>query len=223
MNESAENNSDSRKKRPIRDSLLGGEGISDVEEKRIKMEEKKASKYFIEDSEKEEFLKQIKRGLSFSMDFKDVLIYILAQFLPLLALGAACLVPGIIYLPNDLSALILIVLAGFAFLYAILRVIFACSYKIDVTTIAIKWRSIFRWKEIPNVSIDCVNAMQGNYCYLIKIKGFLRYGVEVIQIVSDEKEHWIRAYPLRKSKGDQLVKTLICWAELTKANREKKD
>ncbi len=222
MNESAENNSNSRKKRPIRDSLLGGEGISDVEEKRKKIEEKKANKYFIEDSEKEEFLKQIKKGLSFSMDFKDVLIYILTQFLPLLALGTACLIPGIIYIDN-LSAFILIVLAGFAFLYAILRVIFACSYKIDVTTTAIKWRSIFRWKEIPNVDNVCVNAMQGNYCYLIKIKGFLRYGVEVIQIVSDEKEHWIRAYPLRKSKGDQLVKTLICWLELTKTNPEKKD
>ena len=156
------------------------------------------------------------------MDFKDVLIYILAQFFPLLALGAACLIPGIIYIDN-LSAFILIVIAGCAFLYAILRVIFACSYKIDITTTAIKWRSIFWWKEIPNISVDCVNAMQGNYCYLIKIRGFLRYGVEVIQIVSDDKEHWVRAYPLRKSKGDQLVKILICWAELTKVSQEKKE
>ena len=190
MTESTENNNDSKKKRPIRDSLLGGEGISDIEEKRQKHEEKKIDMYSLEDSEKEDFLKRIKEGVVFSIDTKDILLYFLTQFIPLVAVGAACLVPGIIYYtPDDRSALILVVLAGFAFLYAIIRVFFVLSYKIEVTSSEIKWRNLFKWKIIPNVGITNVDAIQGNYCYLIKIRGFLRYGVEVISVCSDEKEY----------------------------------
>ena len=92
-----------------------------------------------------------------------------------------------------------------------------------ITQTEIKWRNVFWWNTIINQNITEVSAKYSFYFYLIRVGGILRFGVEIIQVISDEKEFWVRAYPLRKLKADQLVKTVMCWSEMTESTQKKEE
>ncbi|MHA1531510.1 MAG: hypothetical protein ACTSR6_05885 [Candidatus Heimdallarchaeota archaeon] len=216
MKESEKQVENDKRKRVFKENILAGEGISEIDDKRIKQDEKRAVKQEIDEKEKIEIVKQIKSGVNYDVDFKDVLLFLVAQFLPLLLLGSAFFVPGIILLDDSYSSIVYVVLGAgillflgsLIYLYSLIRLLSALTYKMSITQTEIKWRNVFWWN---------------TYFYLIRVGGILRFGVEVIQVVSVEKEFWIRAYPLRKSKANQLVKTIMCWSELTESAQKKEE
>ena len=212
MNNNKENKN--RRQINIKETLLGGEGISDVEERRQKFVEKHSVKLEVDKQEKESIIQQINQGFELKIDSKDFLAFFLTQFMPLAIISAGMLIPGIIKLTSDLYFLILIIFGGLALVYAIIRLLMMISFKIKFTNEKIIWRSLFWWNEIPNKNITEVNAIQGYFMYFTKIGGVGRIGVEAIQVKSDEEEFWIRAYPLSKSKGDYLVVIIKCWSEI---------
>jgi len=231
MNESEKQAEDDKRKRVFKENILAGEGISEIDDKRIKQDEKRAVKQEIDEKEKIEILQQIKNGLNYNVDLKDILLFLVVQFLPILLVGSAFFVPGIIFLGDSyssvvyvvLGASILLLIGSLIYLYSLIRLICAVTYKISITQTEIKWRNVFWWNTIINQNITEVLAKYSFYFYLIRVGGILRFGVEVIQVVSNEKEFWIRAYPLRKSKADQLVKTVMCWSELTESTQKKEE
>jgi hypothetical protein len=87
----------------------------------------------------------------------------------------------------------------------------------------IKWRNVFWWNTIENKNISGIYPRYSFYFYFLRVGGLLRFGVEIIQITSEEKDYWVRAYPLWRPKGDMLVKSVICWSDLTEINQEKED
>lgn len=231
MNESEKQVENDKRKRVFKENILAGVGISEIDDKRIKQDEKRAVKQEINEKEKIEIIQQIKNGLNYNVDLKDILLFLVVQFLPLLLLGSAFFVPGIIFLGDSYSSVVYVVLGAsilmflgsLIYLYSIIRLLCAVTYKIDITQTEIKWRNVFWWNTITNQNIAEVIAKYSFYFYLIRIGGILRFGVEIIQVVSNEKEFWIRAYPLRKSKANQLVKTIMCWSELTESTQKKEE
>ena len=231
MKESEKHIENDKRKHILKDPILGGEGISEIDDKRIKQDEKRAIKQEIDEKEKIELTKQINNGVNYDVDLKDVLLFLVAQFLPLLLLGSAFLVPGIILLDDSYSSVtyvilgagILMFLGSLIYLYSLIRLLCTVTYKMSITQTEIKWRNIFWWNTIVNQNITGVIAFYSFYFYLIRIGGILRFGVEIIQVVSEEKAFWIRAYPLRKSKADQLVKTIMCWSEITESTQTKEE
>lgn len=231
MNESKKQVENDKRKRVFKENILAGEGISEIDDKRIKQDEKRAVKQEIDEKEKIEIIQQIKNSLNYNVDLKDILLFLVVQFLPILLIGSAFFVPGIIFLGDSyssvvyvvLGASILILIGSLIYLYSIIRLLCAVTYKMSITQTEIKWRNVFWWNTIINQNITEVSAKYSFYFYLIRVGGILRFGVEIIQVVSDEKELWIRAYPLRKAKADQLVKTIMCWSELTQTTQKKEE
>ncbi|MCK5183891.1 MAG: hypothetical protein KAQ95_06270 [Candidatus Heimdallarchaeota archaeon] len=231
MNESKKQVENDKRKRVFKENILAGEGISEIDDKRIKQDEKRAVKQEIDEKEKIEIIQQIKNSLNYNVDLKDILLFLVVQFLPILLIGSAFFVPGIIFLGDSyssvvyvvLGASILILIGSLIYLYSIIRLLCTVTYKMSITQTEIKWRNIFWWKAIVNQNITGVFAFYSFYFYLIRIGGILRFGVEIIQAISEEKEFWIRAYPLRKAKADQLVKTIMCWSELTQTTQKKEE
>ena len=231
MNESEKQVENNKRKRVFKENILAGEGISEIDDKRIKQDEKRAVKQEIDEKEKIEIIQQIKNSLNYNVDLKDILLFLVVQFLPILLIGSAFFVPGIIFLGDSyssvvyvvLGASILILIGSLIYLYSIIRLLCAVTYKMSITQTEIKWRNVFWWNTIINQNITEVSAKYSFYFYLIRVGGILRFGVEIIQVVSDEKELWIRAYPLRKAKADQLVKTIMCWSELTQTTQKKEE
>ncbi|MBK5112241.1 MAG: hypothetical protein KGD59_07285 [Candidatus Heimdallarchaeota archaeon] len=231
MSESDNLEDNDKKKRVFKESMLGGEGISEIDERRIKQDEKRAIKQDIDEEEREELLELIKNGTNFDANIKDVLLFLVVQFLPLLILGSAFFVPGFILLDDSyssvpyviLGAAILMSLGSLIYLYSLIRLVSAVTYKIQITQTEIKWRNVFWWNTVENKNITGVFARYSFYFYLIRTGGLLRFGVEIIQVVSEEKEYWIRAYPLWGSKSDKLVKAVMCWSELTQSTQIEED
>ncbi|NHJ84602.1 MAG: hypothetical protein FK734_04020 [Asgard group archaeon] len=211
----------SAKPRPIMDNIMGGPGISDVEERLSAKIDKRAVKFELEKEKKNQILSDINSGIELKPNFKDILMFLLAQYLPLMILSAAYIVPGIWYLNRESSAIILLVIGGLIGLYTHIRLICTLTYKIKMTPDQIQWLNVFHWNTVPNKNISEVQAIQSYYFYLTKMGGIVRFGVEVFKIVSNNKEHWVRAYPLRKSKADELVLYIYCWSELTEECSEK--
>ena len=212
MNNSKENKN--RRQINIKETLLGGEGISDVEERRQKFVEKHSVKHEVNEQEKEAIKQQINQVLVLKINSRDFLAFFLTQFLPLIAIGSGMLIPGIIKLSSDLYFIILIVFGGLALLFVSIRFLMMLSFKVQFTNDKIRWRSLFWWNEIPNKDITEINAIQGYFMYFTKIGGVGRIGVEAIQIKAAEKEYWVRAYPLKKNRGDYLVVLVKCWSEI---------
>ncbi len=221
MDEIEKKSKNNQKKRPLIDGIIGVEGISDVEEKKQKIEEKRASEYEVDDEEKKQILLEIEKGININLESKDILYFLLLQFIPLIILGCALFIPGLYYLIKktpDLKGLfiILIILGSVAFIYSVIRLLATITYQIKITNTELKWHGIAKWFTIENIGLTSVKVTKSFYFYLIKVGGIIRIGVEAICVYSDKKENWIRAYPLRKSRGDQLVKIITCWLELTK-------
>lgn len=231
MKESEKQVENDKRKRVFKENILAGEGISEIDDKRIKQDEKRAVKQEIDEKEKIEIIEQIKSGVNYNVDLKDVLLFLVAQFLPLLLLGSAFFVPGIILLDDSYSSVVYVVLGAgilmflgsLIYLYSLIRLLSAVTHKMSITQTEIKWRNVFWWNTIINRNITEVSAKYSFYFYLIRVGGILRFGVEIIQVISDEKEFWVRAYPLRKSKADQLVKTIMCWSEMTESTQKKEE
>ncbi|HUU77002.1 MAG TPA: hypothetical protein VMX55_01565 [candidate division Zixibacteria bacterium] len=198
----------------LKESLLGGEGISDVEARRQKFVERRSVKHEVDEEKRKKITDDINQGLQIKTNISDFLIFFISQFIPLLIIGSTLFVPGMIKLADDLYFLILIIFGGFLYLYAFIRLISTLSYKIEIGNEKIKWRNVFWWKEVPNKDILEINAIPSYYTYFTKIGGVGRIGVEVIQIKTGEKEYWVRAYPLRKKTGDELVIILKCWSDI---------
>ncbi|MBN1330982.1 MAG: hypothetical protein JXA54_16035 [Candidatus Heimdallarchaeota archaeon] len=210
-----------QKKRPIFDGIIGVEGISDVEEKKQKIEKKLASEYEVEDEEKKQFLISLENGISMKIESKDILYFLFAQLLPLLIISGAFFVPGVYFLLDSSSNLkgfliIIIILGVIIFIYSFIRLLATFNYQIKITSKELKWHSITRWITIENTELTGLKASKNYYFYLIKVGGIIRIGIEAICIFSGKREYWLRAYPLRKSRADQLVKIICCWLELTK-------
>ena len=199
----------------LKESLLGGEGLKEVEEKRQKFVEKHSVKLEISEENEKELIEKIKRGYSLKIEKRDFWLFMVTQFLPLMFVGSACFVPGLIFLSLDLVLLLPIIIGGLAYLYTIIRLICMLTFKVEFTSEKISWRNIFWWKEIPNKNITEVKAIQSFYLYFTKIGGVGRFGVEVILIATEETDFWLRAYPFRKSRGDELVITTKCWVILS--------
>ena len=197
----------------IRETLVGGEGISVIEERRQKFEEKHTIKHEINDEIREEFNSLLKEGLVIKPDRKDIGMFFVAQFLPLIILGSSCFIPGLLLLNRDLWFIILIIHGGLAYLYALIRMICTFTYSIEFSKDQIKWRNIFKKNLIDKTEFLEIEAKHGYYLYFTKIGGVFRIGVEVIRLVSEENEFWIRSYPLSKKKSDKLVVYLKCWVE----------
>ncbi|HUT79992.1 MAG TPA: hypothetical protein VMZ29_02225 [Candidatus Bathyarchaeia archaeon] len=221
MEQSNKKSKNDQRKRPIIDGLIGGEGISDIEEKKQKIEEKRASEYEVEDEEKKQILSDIENGIFIKMESDDILHFLFFQFLPLLILCGAFFVPGLVLLfhaATDLRGflIILVILGGLIFIYSIIRLLAALTFQLRIDNKELKWRNITRWITIENQGLTGLKASKSYYFYLINVGGILRIGVEAICVFSGKKEHWIRVYPLRITRADQLVKIICCWLELTK-------
>jgi len=206
--------------RPMYEQYMKGEGISDVEDRRSQFLEKHEVKHYIEEEKKKEIQDNICNGVTFKLDKKDILIFLVSNFLPLLILASGCFVPGIVLLVlyGDLYTLILIICGGLLLLYLLARTITAFTYKIELNKETLRWRNIFWWNDIPNENIIGIQAIQSYYMYFTKIGGVARIGVETIKITSTDTDYWIRAYPFRKSKSDELVVSIKCWIELNPEN-----
>ncbi|NHJ04370.1 MAG: hypothetical protein EAX90_06075 [Candidatus Heimdallarchaeota archaeon] len=200
--------------RVLKESLLGGEGISEVEARRQKFVEKRSVKHEVDEEKRKKITDDINQGLHINININDFLIFFIAQLIPLLIVGSALFVPGMIKLADDRYFLILIIFGGLLYLYAFIRLISTLFYKIVISNEKIKWRNVFWWQEVPNKNILEINAIPSYYTYFTKIGGVGRIGVEVIQIKTEEKDYWIRAYPLRKKTGDELVIILKCWSDI---------
>lgn len=210
---------ENKMKKPVdikvfKESLFGGEGISDVEARRQKFVEKRSIKHDVDEEKRKKITDDINQGFLIKININDFLIFFIAQFIPLLIIGSALFVPGMLKLTDDLYFLILIIFGGLLYLYAFIRLISTLSYKIEISNEKIRWRNVFWWQEIPNKNILEINAIPSYYTYFTKIGGVGRIGVEVIQIKTEEKEYWVRAYPLRKKTGDELVIILKCWSDI---------
>ncbi|NHK30821.1 MAG: hypothetical protein FK730_05680 [Asgard group archaeon] len=227
--------SDSEKKRKemiaqkiLKNKFIEGEGVSDIDEKRQKAEEKRKIKISLDSHEEESIAKQISEGFAKSIVIKDVLIYIFAQFLPLIILGSAMFIPSIYYL-NLVSLnirgilIILLIFGNLVYLYAIFRTIGAFSYKIEITNEKLKWRNIFWWNTIENINLLDAKPIGSYYFYFIRIGGILRFGIEGIFVKSDNKEYWIRTYPFYKKKADELAKIIHYWINISQLKDVNKD
>jgi hypothetical protein len=207
------------------DELVSGKGISDVEKKRDKFEQKQADKsqQKISEEEKEELVNRIKQGITYSTSGKDFLLFILLQLIPLSLLAAALLIPGVIlwYRYYDLYIIILFILSGLTIFYGLIRLFATLTYKIEIKSDQIRWRNIFWWNTIKKQPVSEIQVINSYYFYLIKIRGILRITVEIVKLVSEDKTYWIRMYPLRKNKADRLVLIIKCWAWMDK--KEKSD
>ena len=199
----------------LKDSLIGGEGLKEVEEKRQKFVEKHSVKLEITEERAKEISTLIIQGLTFKTDKKDFGCFLLNQFLPLMIIGSACFIPGIIFLSQDIYFLVLIIFGGLAYLYTLVRMISTLTFKVEFTPEKIRWRNTFKWNEIPNKDITEVKAIQSFFLYFTKIGGVGRFGVEIILIATEENDFWLRAYPFKKSKGDEMVITTKCWVNLS--------
>lgn len=199
----------------LKDSLIGGEGIKEVEEKRQKFVEKHSVKLEISEEKEKEIIEKIKQGYSLKTEGRDFWLFMVVQFLPLMIVGSALFVPGLVFLPRDSFYLILIIVGGLDLLYTAIRLLCMLTFKVEFIPEKISWRNIFWWKEIPNQNIAEVKAIQSFYLYFTKVGGVGRFGVEIILIATEEKDFWLRAYPFRKSRGDELVITTKCWAILS--------
>ena len=212
------------KRNRIQQNILGSEGISDVEKRRQKLEEKKSYKAELDPETLDKIQEEIKEGLTIKIDYKDILLFLLAQFLPLLVLGSSFFIPGLVIIldsnNDDLRnfLIILIVLGSLVYLYGIIRLVCMLTYKIEINSNELKWRNIFWWNTISNNDLEEINAINSYYLYLTKIGGFLRFGIEIFQIKSKDKDFWVRAYPFRKKKIDELLKKLNCWIEIDASN-----
>ena len=207
--------------------LMKGDKISEVEEKRIKFEEKITKKREIELVEKEKYIWQIKNTLEHKTEAKDIFFFIILQFFPLIIVGSVFCIPGLIFLLKPITfidykalSIIIIIIGCLVFLYAIIRFICTITYKIILTPKSLKWKDVFFWKEILNEDVTAIQPIFGYYIYMIKIGGVLSFGIENILIKTKDKEFWIRAYPLRKSKAIQLFIAISCWAELAQIKHD---
>ncbi len=199
----------------LKESLTGGEGIKEVDEKRQKFVEKHSVKLEISEEKEKEIIKKIKQGYSLKTEGKDFWLFLVAQFLPLMIVGFAFFIPGLIFLSQNTFFIVLIILGSLDILYTIIRLICMLTFKVEFTAEKISWRNIFWWKEISNHNIVEVKAIQSFYLYFTKIGGVGRFGVEVILIATENADSWLRAYPFRKIRGDELVITTKCWSLLS--------
>ncbi|MHA1555530.1 MAG: hypothetical protein ACTSPM_01210, partial [Candidatus Heimdallarchaeota archaeon] len=101
----------------LKDSLIGGEGLKEVEEKRQKFVEKHSVKLEISEEKEKEIVEKIKEGFSLKTESKDFWLFMIAQFLPLMIIGSALFIPGLIFLSQDLYFLILIIAGALDYLY----------------------------------------------------------------------------------------------------------
>ncbi|MHA1743526.1 MAG: hypothetical protein ACTSV6_04670 [Candidatus Heimdallarchaeota archaeon] len=104
---------------------------------------------------------------------------------------------------------------SFFYLYDFVRLLAALTFKIEITTDKIRWRNVFWWKEIPFQEGFELSSKKGYYLYLTKIGGLLQTNIEVFQLKSENKDYWIRAYPLRKKVAKELFKKLFVWTNST--------
>lgn len=224
MTDSNDENIKSKSKKLLNKSFIEGNGISDIDEKRQYAKEKRKIKLIYDTNEKEQIINQIKQGITLSLNYKDILLYLLLQLIPLLALASTMFVPSLIYLNKALDIrgvlIILLVLGSFLYMFGLLRTISAFSYKIEISETNLKWRSIFWWNSIENINLIDSKPIGSYYLYLIRIRGILRFGIEVINVVSKDKEYWIRTYPFYKKKAYHLAKIIDSWIGLTKITNE---
>ena len=206
--------------RPMLEQYMKGEGLSDVDARRTKFAEKHERKHYVDEEKKKEIQDNICNGIIFKLDKNDILIFLLSNFLPLFIIASGCFVPGIVLLVlyGDLFTLVLIICGSLFYLYLITRTLAAFTYKIEMNKDTLRWRNIAWWNDIPNEKIIGIKAIQSFYLYFTKVGGVARIGVEAIKITSSEGEYWIRAYPFRKSKSDELVIAIKCWIELNPEN-----
>jgi hypothetical protein len=220
MSESEKSKKEMIAQKLLKNKFTEGEGVSDIDEKRQKAKEKRRFKISLESHEEESIAKKISSGIVQSIDKKDILIYILAQLLPLLILSSAMFIPSLFYL-NKVDAdfrgilIVLLVIGSLLYLYTIIRTIGAFSYKIEITNKELKWRNIFRWRTIENINLLESKPIGSYYFYLIRLGGILRIGIEGVFVKSENKEYWIRIYPFYKKKADELAKIIHCWVNIT--------
>ena len=208
-------------KQLLKSNFLSGEGISDVEEKKLQNKKKHDIVFEITTEEREDICKQIEELLVFKIDFKDVMFFLLLQFIPLLLMGLGILIPSIYYFNlvniNIRNVLIILIILGSTSLfYALIRLIAMISYKVEISNSTLRWRNFFKWITIENQNCEEISPKGSYYFYLPKIRGIIQFGYEVIKITSKDTTYWIRAYPLRKKKGKELIKSINCWLELAK-------
>lgn len=164
----------------------------------------------VSEKKKQKILEQIKDGLIFTPDTNDFKNFSI-QFIALLVLGSAMLVPGILLLVQSLYALILVTIGGFLVIYAFVRFICFLTYRLEISEEQLKWRNLWWWNVVPKKTIHSIVPKDGYFFYLVKIGGVIRSGVEVIKIEGNNQNFWVRTYPLRPEKGDELVTAIICW------------
>ena len=198
----------------LKDSLIGGEGLKEVDEKRQKFVEKHAIKVEISEKEEQEIFAQINAGVSMQTNKIDISKFVFLQFLPLLLISSASFVPGIVLLSKGSFLWIFIILGSLGYFYALIRLISSLTFKVEISKEKIRWRNIFKWNEIPNEDITEINPIQGFLLYFTKLGGVGKVCVEIIQISTEEKDYWLRAYPFEKEKGKRLVLFTQCWSNL---------
>jgi hypothetical protein len=215
-------NGSSPKKTSLLTYEFKGEGISEVDKKREMFEEKrkKLRDFDLSDEDKEKLLKAINNQLVFRAKFKDYVMFFIAQLLPLLFIGSSMFVPGLIYLPNEKYALLLLVLGGLFYLYGILRLYYVVVFKVEITPESIKWFTGIKNKKTNSEKIEKIEVYNGYYLYFIKLGGLLPFAIEEIKIVKNEQNFWIRTYPLRKTKGKKIAKAILYWASLNNRDDE---
>jgi len=212
-----------KKKLLLSSSLLSSEGISDVELKRQKITEKKATIIAITPEEREELKKQMTTGVSIKPHVKDILAFLGLQFLPLVALASAIFVPGIYYYfqtSADIRNLMIIlqILGCLLYFYTLIRLLSTITYRIEISKERIRWRNIFWWNEIAHEKGFKLSMKKGFYFYLTKIGGLVQIGIEVFCLKSETLDYWVRAYPLRKTAAERLAKLLTVWLETPEEN-----
>jgi hypothetical protein len=203
----------------LKSDFLSGEGISDVEEKRLQSQKKRDIIPEITSEERDNICKQIEQILVFKIDYMDVLYFLLLQLLPLLLIGLSMLIPSIYFFTEvntDIRnvLIILIIMGSLTLFYSVMRLFALISYKIEITNNNLRWRNYFKWITIEKQVCEKIIPIGSYYFFLPVIRGLIQYGYEVIKITTEEKIYWIRAYPFRKKKGKELIKSLLCWLEL---------
>ncbi|MBD3189538.1 MAG: hypothetical protein GF308_02790 [Candidatus Heimdallarchaeota archaeon] len=164
----------------------------------------------VSEEKKQKVLEQIKEGFIFTPDKQDFKNFSI-QFIALLMLGLGLLIPGIILLVQSWYALILITIGGFLVIYAFIRLVCFLTYRLEIHEEQLKWRNIWWWNIVPKRTIHSIVPKDGYFFYVVKIGGVIRSGIEVIKIEGSKQNYWVRAYPLRPEKGEELVTAIICW------------
>jgi hypothetical protein len=203
------------KSKKVENNFLSGKGISDIDEKRQQTNKKQKIVIELTEQEKEEITKQIERTLVFSIEIKDVLSFLMKQFIPLIFLTLGMLIPSGFYLfkvsveiRNML--IILLILGTLIGVYSIVRLLTFSRFKVKITKTSVAWRSVFKWNTLEITKIKSIGPIGGYYFYLPKLGGIFQFGLEIIKLSTQEKTYWIQTYPLHKKRGELLVKSILC-------------